>query len=279
MTWQAKYEPDAPNHESKIAQKRAQVGIRRELHDEYINTATPALKKTTEFSGDGVIASSATTAVVAAATTVSRAAEERNVLSRAIIAENNDNNNNEDADLDNIDPRLLDVDTLSNVPVDAMELASLDAQFFPVDDESLKFTPNEASMLDLLASEELFNISHDNTASKQPESAGEFISTFAKINVVSGWSFAQCWPHYEDQKFTFEESIRRHSTYGNSRDLSTSMIHACKKTPGCMYSSLRVDSLVNHERICTAEGVAEAMAQDKTLPTLLCSVKGCDRMF
>ena len=42
---------------------------------------------------------------------------------------------------------------------------------------------------------------------------------------------------------------------------------------------LRVGHLVSHERICTAKGVAEAMARDETLSTMQCAVEGCYRMF
>lgn len=144
--WQATYEPDAPNHQFNTARKRVQRGVGRERWDEFVSTAPPAPRKTTEPLSSSVVAAvtaaitvAAAIAVVAAVAAIASTAAKEEIASvGATTAENNNdenNNSNESADLSSIDPRFLDVDALSGLPVDAVELSNLDAQFLPVNNE------------------------------------------------------------------------------------------------------------------------------------------------
>jgi uncharacterized C2H2 Zn-finger protein len=113
--------------------------------------------------------------------------------------------------------------------------------------------------------------SSDWTASN-PE---QWINGFARHNVVKNTCFAEMWKGYSDGKSSFDESITQHSVRGNSRDEPTPYTWHCRRTEGCGYTAIKQDLLRIHELSCTAARVEIRSKEAEAEDVLRCPRPGC----
>lgn len=216
--------------------------------------------------------------------------------------------------LSNIDPALLDEDTLASLEVAKADADALQAAILPTPapeaagsagtdekqgsatgegdgfgdlPEDLRGIASEAAIQGNIEEAARVLLGHEEeddddgespppawTASKDPP---EWINGYAKYNVVNNASFADEWRSFSEEKASFADSIGHHSTRGNSRDEPTPHIFNCQRTKGCTYSAIKVCLIQQHERSCN-ESLVEARNKELAQPAagiLKCTQPGC----
>ncbi|KAK9245323.1 hypothetical protein V1506DRAFT_521936 [Lipomyces tetrasporus] len=275
--WQDRNEPLEEDRNSKKARKRAQNNIRQERHEEFIKTAKPDARTTSNASN-----------AAAAIPLSQKSASEVNVISsfvtsyqeRQVREETRSTGSSMCPDFDNqsaiavsaIDPRLVDSDVLNEAGIDTHELDRLSSQlFFKATSHGSDRQQTDFDSAALFEEE----LMESGSADKVQIAASEFVSAYANINVVDNIAFAKAWPSYVNGKTSFAEGIGRHSVRGNSRDDPKPLEFYCRKTPMCRYRSIRRDAMAEHERICNQTVVATSIAKQEAAANGSCDWDGC----
>lgn len=135
----------------------------------------------------------------------------------------------------------------------------------------------------LAESEALFNhniVESTKHNTQQDQSPQGFITLYAAINIVCRDRFAKLWSYFSSQTASFEDhGISQYARRGNSLDEPSPMVYCCKKTRGCLYTTVRKGSLIRHETGCTAGLVAPAVKKTETVATISCHEKNCHQKF
>lgn len=203
--------------------------------------------------------------------------------------------------LSQIDPALLDEETLASLEVAKADISALEAAIIPdaPDDQEVEevgdaFDPEEelrgiasdaaieANMEEaarvLLGQEAQDNSSGgsaDATTSLRTASNPEqWVDGYASYNVVFNTQFANSWKKYSGGEASFEESVGHHSMRGNSRDEPTPFLLHCRRTEGCDYTSIKLKTLEQHEWSCNTS-LVESKAEDPEAEVLKCDRPGC----
>lgn len=215
--------------------------------------------------------------------------------------------------LSNVDPALLDEETLASLEVANADVDALQNVIFPiapeagtadVDEEQWKEEEGggvEGLRKDLqdVASEAAIqgsmeeathillgqegpqqngnNVKHPPPAWTASDDPAVWINGYARYNVVNNTEFASAWRSFSEGQVSFEESIGQHSVRGNSRDEPTPYVFNCQRTEGCNYSAIRRCLIEQHEQSCNVS-LVEARSKEMAQPStniLRCTHAGC----
>lgn len=206
-------------------------------------------------------------------------------------------------DLANIDPRLLDEDSLASLELCEGDAAvarlsqtvrGMDAgpqELERVDEEQSLSAPDEEAERLLLSqpppSAPAAATPTDPTATSPnnaPPAREEqqhhlitseaFVDSYARCNVVKNEIFAKAWGKWTAGKITLADV---HATgtapTGGARDPPTPFHYRCRATEGCTFTHHHQGTTLTHEKACSPAQVAAA-AEDRE--ALACPRPGCD---
>ncbi|MCJ1260170.1 hypothetical protein MMC22_000029 [Lobaria immixta] len=290
--WQIAHEVPIADRNLESAQNLARRRIRQERHEHFMATAIPEKRKQNK-------AGSAGSKVMVK----SFAQNSKSCL-------DTDSSDTDSNDIESMDgTNVIDDDSMLDIlNMDDDKLNSLEDQVFSIvfDDSasaaaaaavavetttspdlvsnSLGESDKELDISSVLAeSEALFNhnilesTKHDRQQDQSPQG---FITLYAAINIVCRDRFAKLWPHFSSQTVSFEDhGISQFARRGNSLDEPSLMVFCCKKTRGCLYTTVRKSSLICHETVCTAGLIAPAVKKTETVATISCHEKNCHQKF
>ncbi|KAG6366236.1 hypothetical protein INS49_000412 [Diaporthe citri] len=102
-----------------------------------------------------------------------------------------------------------------------------------------------------------------------------WINGFARHNVVKNTCFVSVWKEYSDGELSFGESVGHHSVRGNSRDEPTPYTFHCQRTEGCGYTAIKLSLLQAHEISCSIARVEARREEAQAGDILRCTHPGC----
>lgn len=117
-------------------------------------------------------------------------------------------------------------------------------------------------------------------------SSADWVTTYAAYNIIDNYYFARLWTKHcintqqppEDENFT--AIFDKYCTQGGSRNAPSPFIHACRKSNGCLFTTIDPDALRSHEAHCSnakAELLSASVQKLASGPAeFICTYEGCD---
>lgn len=288
--WQQANEPLADDLDSSNGRRRARYGIRKDRHKIFIETAKPLPKSNRKATGSklGAMRQKSASDVNVVSNQLLRKESSSEPGSSSVMVRSPSTSEHlsfslSDSHCHQIDPRLLDDGALDDIRAGIEEKESLRSHLM-LDTQPQDEDQGQSSDDQMLATQSLFDDDDDDDqkGDEKQQSACEFITAFAKINVVVKDTFARAWSAYREGRESFDDGIGLVSVRGGSRDDPTPFEYRCKKLPGCPFKAIQRHHLVLHEQVCNHEYVTKAntsIAKKETGSNYACSQEGCTKSF
>lgn len=114
-----------------------------------------------------------------------------------------------------------------------------------------------------------------NTTAGPVSAPEEFILRYSRYNIYDNYYLARDW----DKSGDMPASIQKHCVTGGSRDPPIPMLHSCKKTPGCPFSTALRGAQKSHHEHCTAARARDLLATPEhfaEVAQFACQYDNCD---